>query len=288
MMRRTTSEDETRRGDDRPTLPPIRDLFGRELSQPPPPSASATPAHYSPSSHFNQLALPDENTFRGEQGRGNYASSHGHTHAAGHAQFRPLTATYHSPQRPQPAGYANPTSSARPFVSFHPELHDTMRPPPAASNRAAYDSTRGPVQFPYHPPPAPPAPPQPLQQSHPSGSTSRAPPTGLPVPATNGPIIFKFQLRHPIRAATRANVVKLPFICGINLPRGLTRLCATAFKCTFEGCDRTFSVQSNMRRHARTHLQSGNEARESEGDEDSDEDSPQPQATAQEQAPPPR
>ena len=27
-MRRTSSDDETRRGDDRPTLPPIRDLFG--------------------------------------------------------------------------------------------------------------------------------------------------------------------------------------------------------------------------------------------------------------------
>ncbi|ETW80828.1 hypothetical protein HETIRDRAFT_18758, partial [Heterobasidion irregulare TC 32-1] len=25
------------------------------------------------------------------------------------------------------------------------------------------------------------------------------------------------------------------------------------YVCTFEGCDRTFSVQSNMRRHARTH-----------------------------------
>ncbi|KAH9986548.1 hypothetical protein BJV74DRAFT_774896 [Russula compacta] len=60
------------------------------------------------------------------------------------------------------------------------------------------------------------------------------------------------------------------------------------FKCTFEGCNRTFSVQSNMRRHARTHLQSGNEARESEGDEESEEGSPQPQAVKQEQVPPPR
>jgi hypothetical protein len=38
-----------------------------------------------------------------------------------------------------------------------------------------------------------------------------------------------------------------------------------------------------MRRHARTHLQSGNEARESEGEEESEEGSPQPQATKQEQ-----
>lgn len=30
-MRRTSSDDETRRGDNRPTLPPIRDLFGSKL-----------------------------------------------------------------------------------------------------------------------------------------------------------------------------------------------------------------------------------------------------------------
>jgi hypothetical protein len=30
-MRRTSSDDKTRRGDDRPTLPPIRDLFGSTL-----------------------------------------------------------------------------------------------------------------------------------------------------------------------------------------------------------------------------------------------------------------
>ena len=30
-MRRTSSDDETRRGENRPTLPPIRDLFGSML-----------------------------------------------------------------------------------------------------------------------------------------------------------------------------------------------------------------------------------------------------------------
>lgn len=60
------------------------------------------------------------------------------------------------------------------------------------------------------------------------------------------------------------------------------------FKCTFEECNRTFSVQSNMRRHARTHLQSGNEARESEGEDESEEGTPQPQVTKPEEAAPPR
>ena len=49
-----------------------------------------------------------------------------------------------------------------------------------------------------------------------------------------------------------------------------------AFKCTFEGCERTFSVLSNMRRHARTH-QHPNAAdvqETSEDDQDDGEDSP--------------
>ena len=44
-----------------------------------------------------------------------------------------------------------------------------------------------------------------------------------------------------------------------------------------------------MRRHARTHsMQSGNEARESEGEDDIEEGSPQPQTIQAEEAAPPR
>ncbi len=37
-MRRTSSDDETRRGDNRPTLPPIRHLFGSMLPFDPTPN----------------------------------------------------------------------------------------------------------------------------------------------------------------------------------------------------------------------------------------------------------
>lgn len=48
-------------------------------------------------------------------------------------------------------------------------------------------------------------------------------------------------------------------------------------------------MQSNMRRHARTHsMQSGNEARESEGEDESEEGSPQPGTTQMEAPAPPR
>ena len=92
--------------------------------------------------------------------------------------------------------------------------------------------------------------------------------------------------------ATRANVVSLKFrFCHLAVItfNDLTLACRIAFKCTFEGCNRTFSVQSNMRRHARTHsMQSGNEARESEGEDESEEGSPQPLTTQVVEAAPPR
>lgn len=133
-----------------------------ELSQPPHPSASGTPAHYSPSSHFSQLALRDESAYR-EQGRSGYTPSHGHAQAGGHAQLRALTTTYHSSQRAQPAGYASPTPAARSFV---PQT-ETTRPAPSTSSRSGH----GPATQYSYPPPAPP-----LHQSYTVGPTSRVPP----------------------------------------------------------------------------------------------------------------
>ncbi len=88
--------------------------------------------------------------------------------------------------------------------------------------------------------------------------------------------------------ATQANVVSFNTFTIIALSVDTDTGHATAFRCTFEGCNRTFSVQSNMRRHARTHLQSGNDTRESEGEEESEEGSPQPQRVQQAQISHPR
>ena len=296
-----------------------------ELSQPPLPSASGSPAHYSPSSHFSQLAVRDESTYRSEQGRSGYTPSHGHAQAGG--QLRALTTPYHSHQRAQPAGYASPTPAARPFVPFQAE---TTRPAPSTSSRSGHEST---TQYSY-PPPAPP-----LHQSYTVGPTSRAPPTGYqyarPIaPSYSGfgsitpsglvapeqpsakyecqycgkgftrPSSLKVRLLAHVSGreklnpvgrsrftytATRANVVSFnsfvqPTIIVLSADTGH----AAAFKCTFEGCNRTFSVQSNMRRHARTHAQPGNEARGSDGEEESEEGSPQPQGVPKVQIPHPR
>lgn len=50
---------------------------------------------------------------------------------------------------------------------------------------------------------------------------------------------------------------------------------STAFQCTHPGCGRRFSVQSNMRRHARVHQPGSCKLAESSGDEIGDEDSSQ-------------
>ncbi|KAI0278487.1 hypothetical protein BGY98DRAFT_534573 [Russula aff. rugulosa BPL654] len=278
-MRRTSSDDETRRGDSRPTLPPIRDLFGRELSQPPHPSASGTPVHYSPSSRASQPALTDESAYRGEQGRGGYNPSHGHAQAGGHTHLRALTTPYHSPQRAQPAGYTGSTPPARPFVPFHTELPETTRPASSSSTRSAYDTTRGTTQYSYPPPPPP------IHQSYTVGSTSRAPPMGYHYARSIAPSYSGFGSITPsgMVAPEQPSAKYECQYCG----KGFTRPSSLKihvhshtgerpFRCTHEGCNRTFSVQSNMRRHARTHLQSGNDTRESEGEEESEEGSPQP------------
>ena len=145
-----------------------------ELSQPPHPSTSGTPAHYSPSSHLSQLALPEESPYRGEQARSNYPPGHGHAQAGGHGHLRPLTAPYKSPQGSQPAGYSTPTPAARPFVPLQPqpEFRDSMRSPPSTSSRPVYEPTLGTSQYSYPPPPPP------LQQSFTPGPTPRTPQTG--------------------------------------------------------------------------------------------------------------
>jgi len=49
---------------------------------------------------------------------------------------------------------------------------------------------------------------------------------------------------------------------------------SVAFVCTFEGCGRSFSVLSNMRRHARVHVEVSGRQNDASGDELSDRHSP--------------
>ena len=144
MPPRSFSNDERHRGDDRPTLPPIRDLFRRELpphrlhlyypspttpntgelSQPLHPNAPGIPVPYSSSSQFDQLAPPDEPAYRGEQSRSSYPPTHVLTQTSSHSPLRPLTTPQQSPQRPRRVTYTSPTTDPHSFVPFQHETHD--------------------------------------------------------------------------------------------------------------------------------------------------------------------
>jgi hypothetical protein len=159
---------------------PLRRLrTSGELSQPPHPTTSNPPVHYSPSSHFSQLALPDEAPYRGDQGRSSYPPSHGHAQASSHGQLRPLATLYHSPPRAQPPTHAAPSTPSRP--AYSPDNY-SYNPEPSRSEEASrgiytHDLAPGTAQYSYPPPPPPPPPPH---QGYTSSATSRVPPTVYP------------------------------------------------------------------------------------------------------------
>jgi hypothetical protein len=133
--------------------------------------------NYSPSAHFNQLALPDDGAHRGDQARTSYTPGHGHPQASGHGQLRPLTAPYHSSQRAQPANHSSPSTSNR--SGYVPDSYSSYNPEPSRgeeAGRGAYphDLAPGTAQYSF-PPPLPPP-----HQGYTPGSTSRVVPAGYP------------------------------------------------------------------------------------------------------------
>ncbi|KAH9978567.1 hypothetical protein BGW80DRAFT_1248939 [Lactifluus volemus] len=263
-MRRTSAEDETHRGDDRPTLPHIRDLFGKELSQPLHPNAPNAPVPYSPSSHFSQLSLPDEAAaaavYRGDPGRGSYTSTHGHTQASGPAcSIR---------------SHATPSASNR--SGYNPDSYGYNNPEPSRIEEAGravvypHDLASGTVQYSYPPPPPPP------HQGYTSGPIARVPPTGYPYARSMAPsysgsgAVVPSGLVAPEQPSSTSAKYECSY-CGKVLPA------LAASRSTFT------AIQANVHSSARLRVAtSGNEVRESEGEEESEEGSPQPQT------PPPR
>ena len=181
-------------------LPRLTAKLG-ELSQPLRPSAPGIPAPYSPSSHFNQLALPDEPAYRGEQSRSNYPPTHVLARSSSHTQLRPLATPHQSPQRTRHAAYTSPTP-AHSFVHPQHEAHDNAsRSPPAPSSSSRSRSGYRPDVDNYNPEPTrgedahwaihsrehvhgmaqysyPPPSPVPPHQCYPPSSASRATPGG--------------------------------------------------------------------------------------------------------------
>ncbi|VDB92003.1 unnamed protein product [Peniophora sp. CBMAI 1063] len=287
-----TSANESRRGeDDRPQLPSIQELFGSELSQRPRPASYSTPSPSIPSMQYNERG-----DRVGDPSRAAYSHApHGH----GRLQEPPNSGSSRHPGAVYPGG--SPT-----YASAPPGHHSTDRgwshshsraldarhapPPPPLPEQGRYHQntaysndpsrSRDPRDPPFGAQRAPPPPAYHTQRMatpapQPSYSTASYP-RGMPTinidagPSSYDPITAhssRYECEYCGKGFTRPSSLKI----HIHSHTG-----ERPYKCTFGGCERTFSVLSNMRRHARTH-QHPNAAdvqETSEDDQDEGEDSP--------------
>ncbi|EIM79173.1 uncharacterized protein STEHIDRAFT_126619 [Stereum hirsutum FP-91666 SS1] len=286
--------DESRRWEDnRPTLPPIRDLFGRELARPPHPDQGL---QQSPYSHpTTQLPLTDEPTMHPvhsnahippQTNRGpayhphnspqsSYMANpsspqlHSHREYSGHAPPRSFTSPYPAATPPVvPAGHNRSSSTPDPrYPSQYPPRSNTHPEPwssPTFTRPTGYSSQYQATAIP------------PQQAGYPSGPmsgpSSYGPPSlvpsrspyEMPYPTVPEPVpssSAKYECNYCGKGFTRPSSLKI----HLHSHTG-----ERPYVCTVEGCGRTFSVQSNMRRHARTH----GLPREDSGDEEASEGSP--------------
>ncbi|EPS97713.1 hypothetical protein FOMPIDRAFT_1061694 [Fomitopsis schrenkii] len=256
-----SSSSNSRREEQRPTLPPIRDIFGRELSEAVPPQ----PGRPSVSPHipFQRLALDDD--------RRNRTGS------------------------PAP-GSSGQASSAHPHPVYPPPGAPGVYPPPGASGTGSHARTASvPSHLPYaYATPLPAGqqypqythaqPPYP-QQTH--QMMSRTPmPTGVYPYATphsqypGQPMPMPSSSRITTDAVAPERSAAARYECsychkGFTRPSSLkihlnTHTGERPFTCPHPGCGRSFSVQSNMRRHARVH-ERGSESQADVADDDPDE-----------------
>ncbi|KAF9820392.1 hypothetical protein IEO21_01401 [Rhodonia placenta] len=235
-----------RRDEQRPTLPPIRQLFGSELSQAVPPQQSRQHST-SPQIPFHRLAIADEDRRSRPQSpaaglRGNASSSQtypsyqggprpstpGHLRNASDPAQRAIYGAH-----PHPSQYANAGHPG--FQPRVPQGTDRIIP---ASGTYPYAAS---------------------QQAYPSmpiASTSSAGDAAAGRSSSS-----RYECNYCGKGFTRPSSLKI----HTNTHTG-----EKPFTCPYEGCGRSFSVQSNMRRHARVHERSSGS--QPEADDDSPEE----------------
>ncbi|KAH9949565.1 hypothetical protein B0H21DRAFT_819950 [Amylocystis lapponica] len=226
-----------RQDEQRPTLPPIRQIFASELSQSVPPHQSRQPSS-SPQVPYGRLPLTDDERRYMSQSPSFAAASRSPSHSYPHSYPplqtvpRPSTPSGHSRHatepiyRPQPYAPSPPSSLHHPpRGQSHPSMYVALPQPGPPVGTGTY---------PYSP--IPPYTHQPVA----GPSTSR--------PAVESPpaerISARYECSYCGKGFTRPSSLKI----HLNTHTG-----EKPFTCPFEGCGRSFSVQSNMRRHARVH-----------------------------------
>ncbi|KAK7687065.1 hypothetical protein QCA50_009565 [Cerrena zonata] len=218
--------DPNRRSEHRPTLPPIRDLFGPELSQTVSGSSHSRHPSSSPQIPFNSLQISDDPRYQ------SHASS---------SNSRSMTPT----PRPYPpygqdprasAQYAHGRSSADPRHGSSSQYPMYGQVPPVSSRQTGPMPSNA---YPYSAslPPVSRHPSLPM----PGGPGSSAQYAQEPERTSSG---HRYECSYCGKGFTRPSSLKI----HINTHTG-----EKPYTCPFEGCGRSFSVQSNMRRHARVH-----------------------------------
>ncbi|KZV63802.1 hypothetical protein PENSPDRAFT_198784 [Peniophora sp. CONT] len=280
------------RRDDDVRLPSIQELFGPELSQRPRPASLTTHSPSIPSMQLNE---------RGDRtGDPSHAANTYPMYGRGRMQEPPYPGSSHYPGAAYPSGpptyappHPRPNSTDPGWSHSHsraPDARHAISPPPHPAEHGRYYPNTAYSNDPSHsrhprdtqgaqraPPPsayqtqrmATPAP----QPSYSAASYPRGVPSTIALdagPSNYDPISAhssRYECEYCGKGFTRPSSLKI----HIHSHTG-----ERPYKCTFEGCERTFSVLSNMRRHARTH-QHPNAAdvqETSEDDQDEGEDSP--------------
>ncbi|KAI8992998.1 hypothetical protein BD414DRAFT_482994 [Trametes punicea] len=254
LPRRSSSSDPSRRDEQRPTLPPIRQIFGQELSRSVPPQ----PARPGSSPHMRQLSLADEDP---RQMSGGASSPAPRGYGPGTPHTRPV---YADVQRHQQTSSHQPGNANNPAA--YPAYPQNVAPQPSLQQ---YPAGYAPQQYgqihPRTPIPTgnyPYAGSQQIQHSGlvagPSGSHHQPYP-GTDAGASDRSPSSRYECTYCGKGFTRPSSLRI----HLNTHTG-----EKPFTCPYEGCGRSFSVLSNMRRHARVHTR----GQESQGSADPDEE----------------
>lgn len=263
------------REEGRPTLPAVRDLFREELSCSPRPPVTSTPPWIVPSTGSERdphrrppqanPSLQSSSTTLSSQERHDtrvtslpYNSPVGRDSSltsAYHSQHRHIRQDYPpfdgSQRRPSHDQVSSPSGS-RVYFDQSPSPYPGSSCPPVAGMSARHASL-----VPYTDNRT-----QPQRRDSLAGSSISE--TSFSPPASSMSTM-KYECTYCGKGFTRPSSLKI----HLNSHTG-----EKPFVCTFEGCGRSFSVLSNMRRHARVHAEASGRQNEASGDELSDRHSP--------------
>ncbi|KAF5393521.1 hypothetical protein D9757_000782 [Collybiopsis confluens] len=260
----TMSSSDRRSTSDRPTLPPIRDLFGNELNRLRVSDDNQVGHSYPQSRQFNDYASrsPHYHDSRHEQTyRTHMSSSHSHTYRRVEYPSSHSSASYTDPRghdypRNSPALLQDPRYSLPSMASpsrYQGGREDSPRPEQDAHSSQYRESVAM-----HH---------RRITQTHPQISTnitasSRDEEERTPIawPHRSLDASRRSEETRPSSAAPHAKYECSYCGKGFSRPSSLrihlnSHTGEKPFICPVEGCGRSFSVLSNMRRHARVHNQ---------------------------------